>query len=171
MFFCEVTDRYVIFSLTWWINFAFGSVRLNFKRLDLQDRFTKKTCLSFRNDESTMPLWACPFVRVQGSDQLHCMLLPQYIVQASQHRPLCPHKHIQKGVIISQDVEIEDLPVHASLWVFWHDGLFRFAVLLFLLLEEMLNPTTLWAMCLCHLELSDGAERNSTVGFCVCVSL
>lgn len=45
-------------------------------------------------------------------------------------------------------------------------GLFRFTMLLFLLLGEMLNPTTLWAMCLHHLELSDEAERNAA-GFCL----
>lgn len=119
-----------------------------------------------------MSLQACPFARVQGSDQLLCMLLPQYIVQASQHRPLCPHKHIQKGVIISQDVEMEDLPVHASLWVFWHDSLFRFTMLLFLLLEDMLNPTTLWAMCLCHLELQRwGWERQHCGFLCLCLPL
>lgn len=55
------------------------------------------------------------FGGAQGSDQLHCVPLPHYIVQASQRRPLCPHKHIQKGVIISQDVRMEDLPAHASL--------------------------------------------------------
>lgn len=55
------------------------------------------------------------FGGVHGSDQLHCVPLPHYIVQASQRRPLCPHKRIQKGVIISQDVRMEDLPAHASL--------------------------------------------------------
>lgn len=58
-------------------------------------------------------------------------------------------------MIISQDVKTEDLPVRASLWVFLAGlALFRpFTMLSLLLFDVMLNPATLWAARLRHLEL------------------
>lgn len=77
-------------------------------------RYAKRVRLG--DDKRAVSRQASPvLVEPKGSDELHCVPLPHYTVQASQRRPLCPHKHIQKGVIISQDVRMEDLPAHASL--------------------------------------------------------
>lgn len=71
-------------------------------------------------------------------------------------------------MIISQDVKMEDLPVRASLWVFlaWR-ALFRlFTMLSFLLFNAMLNPATLWAERLRHLELGARVRNRENAVKC-----
>lgn len=159
--FCADAQRFVNSLNDFLLSAFFSKGGGGFKHFDLHNKCTT-------GNASVIYKWwklNCHFNHFSESPRLRSAaeLLPPYIVQASLHWPLCPRKHIQEGVIISQDVEIEDSPVHASLWAFCHE---RFVALV----SRDAYPHQPWAMCLCHLEPGACAARSTTVGFWVFVS-